>query len=54
MNVTKSQFFWGILFLASVVSLNLSHSTGETWINAIFALGTGGMFGFLSARTERE
>jgi len=54
MNVTKSQFFWGILFLANVISLIFSNSTGETWINAIFALGTGVMFGLSSARTERE
>ena len=52
MNVTKSQFFWGILFLASVVPLNLSHSTGDTLINAIFALGTGITFALSSARTE--
>lgn len=54
MNVTKSQFFLGILYLASIVSLNLSHSTEETWINAILALGTGVMFALVSARTERE
>ena len=52
MNVTKSQFFWGILYLASIVSLNLSHSTGEAWINAIFALVIGVMFALSSARTE--
>ena len=54
MNVTKSQFFWGILFLASIVSLNLSHSTEESWICSALALGTGVMFALSSARTERE
>ena len=52
MNVTKSQFFWGILFLTNIISLNLSHSTGETWINAIFALVAGVMFALSSARAE--
>lgn len=53
MNVTKSQFFWGVMFMVAIFSMTtLDYIDSSRFYLFIFILGTGVIFAQASAKED--
>lgn len=52
MNVTKSQFFWGVMFMVAIFSMTTLDIESRRFYLFIFTLGTGVIFALASAKED--
>ena len=54
MYVTKSQFFWGVMFMVAIFSMTTLDysSTVEGFIYSFLSLGTGAIFALASSKED--